>query len=69
MRFDALILLVIDGTYREIALEFLEGLFDFGEWEVELPSLSSILCVSMELDSLVLDHEPVFEAQRELRLG
>jgi hypothetical protein len=36
---------------------------------VSTVSLSSILCVSMEMDSLVLDNESVFEVHRELRFG
>ncbi len=37
MRFDALILLVIDRPDRQIAFQFLEGLLDFGELDVVLP--------------------------------
>jgi len=40
-----------------------------GLWHVRVRSLSSILCVSMEMDLLVLDNEPFFEVHCELGFG
>ena len=37
MRFDSTFELMMDGAQGEVAFEFFEGLFDFGELEVKLP--------------------------------
>ncbi len=42
MRLDAIITLVVDGAYRQIALELLEGLLDLGQLHVLLPRLRRI---------------------------
>ena len=43
VRFNARFLLVIDRPHREVVLEFLEGLLDFGELDVERPKLLGCL--------------------------
>jgi len=42
MRFDAIIAVMVNGPYRQIALEFLDGLFDFGQLHILLPQLCRI---------------------------
>ena len=42
MRFDALLLLMEDGSDRQIAFEGFEGGFDLDQLQVELPELGGI---------------------------
>ena len=42
MRLDAPFQLMVDGAHGQIAFEFLEGLFDFGELKVKLPEFGRV---------------------------
>lgn len=46
MGFDAVFALVVDGSPGQIAFEVLEGFFDFGELDIELPELLGIVAGS-----------------------